>query len=321
MTDATGGVAWVFPGQGSQEVGSGADLYEASPAACLVFDQADAALGFPLSDLCFHGPEEALRQTINAQPAIMAVSLACLAAAREAGLVGSGRARLGEPVFVAGHSLGEYTALVAAGVLEMEDGFRLVRERGRLMQMAGERQPGTMAALLGLDEEVVGEVCRETGAQVCNLNAPGQTVVGGTLAAVEAALGLARRRGARRAIPLSVSGAFHTDLMAPAVEGMARALVGTALCDPRVPVIANGSGRPVTSAGQVREELLYQLAHPVQWQRSVEHMAGAGVATFVEIGPGQVLTGLIRRIVPGARLVNVGSVAAIEAARTDSTAS
>jgi [acyl-carrier-protein] S-malonyltransferase len=321
MADVTGTVAWVFPGQGSQEVGSGADLYEASPAARLVFDRADATLGFPLSELCFRGPEDVLRQTINAQPAIMAVSLACLEAAREGGLVGSAQARLAEPAFVAGHSLGEYTALVAAGVLELEDGFRLVRERGRLMQMAGEQQPGTMAALLGLDEETVGQVCRETGAQVCNLNAPGQIVIGGTLAAVEAALGTARQRGARRAIPLNVSGAFHTDLMAPAVEGMARALEGTVLRDPCIPVIANGSGRPMTSAEQVREELLYQLAHPVQWQRSVEHMAGAGVGTFVEIGPGQVLTGLIRRIVPGARLINVDSVAAIEAASTDSTAS
>jgi [acyl-carrier-protein] S-malonyltransferase len=321
MTDATGGVAWVFPGQGSQEVGSGADLYEASPAARLVFDRADATLGFPLAELCFHGPEDVLRQTINAQPAIMAVSLACLEAAREAGLVGSGQACLGEPVFVAGHSLGEYAALVAAGVLELEDGFRLVRERGRLMQMAAERQPGTMAALLGLDEETVAAVCRETGAQVCNLNAPGQIVIGGTLEAVEAALGVARQRGARRAIPLNVSGAFHTDLMASAVDGMAHALEGTALGDPRVPVIANGSGQPLASADQVREELLYQLAHPVQWQRSVEHMAGAGIGTFVEIGPGQVLAGLIRRIVPGARLVNIDGVAAIEAARADLTAS
>lgn len=321
MSDVNGAVAWVFPGQGSQEVGGGADLYEASPAARLVFDRADAALGFPLSELCFRGPEDVLRQTVNAQPAIMAVSLACLEAAREADLVGGGRTRLGEPAFVAGHSLGEYTALVAAGVLEPDDGFRLVRERGRLMQTAGERQPGAMAALLGLDEEIAAAVCREAGAQLCNLNAPGQVVIGGTLAAVETALDLARQHGARRAVPLKVSGAFHTDIMAPAVEGMARALEGIAVRDPRVPVVANGSARPLTSADEVREELLYQLAHPVQWQRSVEHMAGAGVATFVEIGPGRVLAGLIRRIVPGARLVNIDSVAAIEAVRAGATAS
>jgi [acyl-carrier-protein] S-malonyltransferase len=331
MTNPASTVAWIFPGQGSQKVGSGRDLYEASPAARRVFQRADAALGFLLSELCFHGPENILRQTINAQPAIMAVSLACLEAAHEAGLLPSGQtaaprrgpiqARLGEPAFVAGHSLGEYSALVAAGALDIEDGLRLVRERGRLMQMASEEQPGTMAAILGLDEETAAALCRETGAQVCNLNAPGQIVIGGTLAAVEAALDLARQRGARRAIPLNVSGAFHTDLMTPAVKGMARALERVALRDPQVPVLANGSARPLTSARQVRDELLYQLDHPVQWQRSVEYMASAGVDTFIELGPGQVLTGLVSRIVPGARLINIDGVAAIQAARAGAKAS
>ncbi len=308
MMSPASAAAWVFPGQGSQKVGAGADLYEASPAARRVFQRANAALGFPLSQLCFQGPEDTLRQTINAQPAIMAVSLACLEAAREAGLLPD------EPAFVAGHSLGEYTALVAAGVLEIDDGLRLVRERGRLMQTAGEERPGTMAAILGLDEERAVAICHETGAQVCNLNAPGQIVIGGTLPAVEAALELARQRGARRAIPLKVSGAFHTDLMASAIEGMSRALAGVALRDPQIPVLANGSARPLTSAGDVREELLYQLGHPVQWQRSVEYMAAAGVTTFVELGPGRVLTGLIGRIAPGAHLLNIDGVAAIETA-------
>jgi [acyl-carrier-protein] S-malonyltransferase len=183
------------------------------------------------------------------------------------------------------------------------------------MQMAGEERPGTMAAILGLDEETAAALCRETGAQVCNLNAPGQIVIGGTLAAVEAALALARQRGARRAMPLNVSGAFHTVLMTPAVEGMAPVLERVTLRDPQVPVLANGSGRPLTSADQVRDELLFQLDHPVQWQRSVEYIASAGIDTFIELGPGQVLTALIRRIVPGARLVNIDSMAAIEAAR------
>jgi [acyl-carrier-protein] S-malonyltransferase len=222
---------------------------------------------------------------------------------------------------VAGHSLGEYTALVAAGALDVDDGLRLVRERGRLMQMAGEERPGAMAALLGLDEEAATALCRETGAQVCNLNAPGQVVIGGTLAAVEASLDLARQRGARRAIRLNVSGAFHTELMAPAVEGMVRALDSVTLRDPRVPVLANGSGSPLTSASQVRDELLYQLDHPVQWQRSVEHMAGAGVDTFIELGPGQVLTALIRRVAPGTRLLNIDSATAIEAALAGTKAS
>ena len=315
MTNPVSTVAWVFPGQGSQKVGSGRDLYEASPAARRVFQRADAALGFLLSELCFHGPENILRQTINAQPAIVAVSLACLEAAREAGLLARSAA------FVAGHSLGEYSALVAAGALDIEDGLRLVRERGRLMQMASEERPGTMAAILGLDEETAAALCRETGAQVCNLNAPGQIVIGGTLAAVEASLDLARQRGARRAIPLNVSGAFHTNLMTPAVKGMARALERVALREPRVPVLANGSARPLTSARQVRDELLYQLDHPVQWQRSVEYMASAGVDTFIELGPGQVLTGLVSRIVPGARLINIDGVAAIQAARAGAKAS
>jgi [acyl-carrier-protein] S-malonyltransferase len=309
MTKPASIAAWIFPGQGSQKVGSGRDLYEASPAARRVFQRADAALGFPLSELCFHGPEDILRQTINAQPAIMAVSLACLEAAHEAGLLTN------QPAFVAGHSLGEYTALVPAGALDLEDGLRLVRERGRLMQMASEERPGTMAAVLGLDEETAAALCRQAGAQVCNLNGPGQIVIGGTRPAVEAALDLARQRGARRAIPLNVSGAFHTDLMTAAVKGMARALERVTLRDPRVPVLANGSARPLTSARQLREELLYQLDHPVQWQRSVEYMANAGVNTFIELGPGQVLTGLVSRIAPGARLLNIDGVAAIEAAR------
>lgn len=315
MTSPAGTVAWVFPGQGSQAVGSGADLYESSPAARRVFHRADTALGFPLSQLCFEGPEDVLRQTINAQPAIIAVSLACLEAAREAGLLAE------EPAFVAGHSLGEYTALVAAEALDVDDGLRLVRERGRLTQMASEERPGAMAALLGLDEEAATALCYETGAQVCNLNAPGQIVIGGTLAAVETALDLARQRGARRAIRLNISGAFHTDLMAPAVKGLARALEGVALRDPHVPVLANGSACPLTSARQVRDELLYQLDHPVQWQRSVEHMAGAGVDTFIELGPGQVLTGLIRRTVPEARLLNIDSMVGIEVARASAKAS
>jgi [acyl-carrier-protein] S-malonyltransferase len=309
MTSPTSSMAWLFPGQGSQKVGSGADLYEASPAARHVFQRADAALGFPLSELCFRGPEDTLRQTVNAQPAIMAVSLACLEAAREASLLND------QPAFVAGHSLGEYTALVAAGALSLEDGLRLVRERGRLMQVAGEERPGTMAAILGLDEERTAALCRETGAQVCNLNAPGQIVIGGTLAAVQAALDLARQRGARRTIPLNVSGAFHTDLMAPAVEGMSRALAGVALRDPQIPVLANGSARPLTVASEVREELLYQLDHAVQWQRSIEYMAAAGVDSFIELGPGQVLTGLVGRIVSGAHLLNIDGAAAIESAR------
>ncbi len=307
-----GSVAWIFPGQGSQQVGAGRDLYETSPAARRVFDEADAALGFPLSRLCFDGPEDTLRQTNNAQPAIMAVSLACLEAAREAGLLSRLR-----PAIAAGHSLGEYTALVAAGALEADDGLRLVRERGRLMQEAGEASPGTMAAVLGLDSATVEAICHEAGAELCNVNAPGQTVIGGGASSVDAALELAKSRGARKAMLLNVSGAFHTSLMRPAVEDMARALDAATFRDPDTPVIANGTGLPLTNAAAIREELVYQLTHPVLWQPSVEEMARAGVSTFVEIGPGRVLTGLVKRIAPGAELINIDGAAAIAARRQE----
>ena len=317
MSPSSGGAkaAWVFPGQGSQTVGAGRDLYEASRAARSVFERADAVLGFPLTHLCFEGPEAELTRTVNAQAAIMAVSLACLAAAQEAGILGPPHVGGQGPAFVAGHSLGEYTAIVAAGALTMEEGLRLVRERGRLMQEAGERTPGTLAAILGMEEGALLEVCRRTGAEVCNLNAPGQVVIGGSHDAVAAAVREALAAGARRAIELQVTGAFHTSLMRPAVEGMRRALAEVDLRDPQVPLVANVSGRPLTDAEELTDELIHQLDHPVQWQRSVEYMSGQGVASFAEIGPGRVLTGLIRRIAPEAQVWNIDGQASIEAAR------
>ena len=297
------GAAWVFPGQGSQQVGMGQDVLQASPAARRLFQDADSILGRPLSQICFQGPDDLLRQTENAQPAIMVVSLACLAAAEERGLLSSLT-----PLHVAGHSLGEYTAAVAANALSFEDGLRLVQERGRLMKLAGEQNPGTMAAILGLDEEKAAALCGETGAEVCNLNAPGQIVIGGSIEAVETAMERARSYGARRAVRLNVSGAFHTSLMGPAVEGMSKALGQVEIRAPSVPVIGNGSAEPLATASALREELLYQLTHPVQWQRSVERMVGGGVSTFVELGPGEVLCGLIRRIAPEARTLSINSV-------------
>jgi [acyl-carrier-protein] S-malonyltransferase len=209
---------------------------------------------------------------------------------------------------VAGHSLGEYTAAVAAKALSFEDGLRLVQERGRLMKLAGEENPGTMAAVLGLDEGKASALCRETGVEVCNLNAPGQIVIGGSIEAVDTAMERARFYGARRAVRLNVSGAFHTSLMGPAVEGMSKALGQVEIRTPSVPVIGNGSAEPLATAGALREELLYQLTHPVQWQRSVERMVGGGVSTFVELGPGEVLCGLIRRIAPEARTLSINGV-------------
>lgn len=311
MPEQQSAVAWLFPGQGSQQVGMGRDLAEASPAARRVFDTANAVLGYPLSRLCFEGPEDTLLQTVHAQPAIFTASLACLEAARELGGLPDGL-----PAFVAGHSLGEYTALVAAHALDLEEGLRLVQERGRLMQEVGETNPGALAAIIGLEQAQVQELCETTGAEICNLNAPGQVVIGGPLETVESAMEAARERGARRAIRLNVSGAFHTSLMTPAVEGMARAVAGAALRDPMVPLLANGTALPLRTAAEVREELVYQLTHPVQWQASVEFIANAGIGEFVEIGPGRVLSGLVRRIVPGARLRNIDGLASARGERS-----
>jgi len=284
----------------------GLDLYQSFPAARRVFQEADEALGLPLSRLCFEGPEDTLRQTINAQPAIMTVSFACLQAALEAGCLQEQPA-----AFMAGHSLGEYTALVAAGALTFPDGLRLVRERGRLMQEAGERVPGAMAAIIGLPEDKVTELCYQTRAEVCNLNSPGQAVIGGTLDAVARAMEEAKARGARQAIRLNVSGAFHSSLMGPAAEGMAEAVARTPFADAQAPIVANSTAQPITSAEAIRRELLEQFRRPVLWQRSVEYMIENGVTTFVEIGPGRVLTALIRRIDGSANTKNVGDVPSI----------
>lgn len=296
--------AWLFPGQGAQQVGMGRDLFEGSTAAKRIFEAADQVLDYSISELCFDGPGETLQETQNAQPALYTVSFACLQAARELG------GTLDEmPAFVAGHSLGEYTALVAAGAFEFEEGLRLVQERGRLMQEAGERNPGAMAALIGLDEETAIQVCADSGAEMCNVNAPGQIVVGGAPEKVSGAMSLALERGAKRGILLKVSGAFHTSHMKSAVEGMAVAIDAASIRDPEVPVIANSTGEPITTASEVGNELVRQMASPVLWQRSVEFMAAHGVATVTEFGPGRVLTGLVRRIDRSLAILNVSDLA------------
>jgi len=307
MAEATK-IAYVFPGQGSQRVGMGRDLYDNFDSAKAVFDQADEALGFPLSQLCFEGPEDELRQTINCQPAIVTVSFACLKAA----LATASSDRVPSPAFVAGHSLGEYTALAASGVLDFATAVYLVRERGRLMNEAGQINPGGMAAIIGLDETSLAEVCSETDTWIANINCPGQLVISGAKENITKAMALSEAKGASRTIPLQVSGVFHTPLMQPAVDGMSGIIANLTFQEPVTPIIANTSAQPLTTAEQVKAELLTQLCHSVQWQRSIEYMANDGVSTFIEIGPGKVLSGLIKRINKNVKILNIGDVSDIK---------
>lgn len=288
----------------------GRDLVDASPAAREVFRRADAALAYSLSRLCFEGPDDELTRTAKAQPAIFVTSLAYLAAALEAGALAR------RPAFLAGHSLGEYTALVAAAALDFEEGLSLLQLRGRLMAEAGERNPGTMAAVMGLSDDRLQGICSETGAQICNRNSPGQVVIGGPVDAVARVVDAAKAAGAK-AMLLNVSGAFHTSLMAPAVAELSGAIEAAAIRDPDVPVLANGNAQPLDTADGVREELNEQLLRPVLWQESVERMAEAGVSAFVEIGPGRVLIGLVKRTVAGVATLNINNLSSIQSLAHD----
>ena len=295
--------AYVFPGQGSQSAGMGLDLYNSYPAVRAVFDVADTSLGFSLSRLCFEGPEEELTKTHNVQPAILVVSMACLKAVEA-----ENTTNFPSPAFVAGHSLGEYTALVVAGALDLTDAVLLVRERGRLMYEAGLKNPGSMLAVIGLDEEAVRDISSHSGAEMSNINCPGQIVISGTSQALAEAGKLAKIKGARVLIPLKVSGAFHSALMEPIIAEFSEVVSSFRFHPPAIPVVSNVTARPLTDVDSIREELVKQLRNCIQWQGSVEYMIHSGVTTFYEIGPGQVLSGLIRRINSELETFNVSGI-------------
>ena len=299
--------AFIFPGQGSQAVGMGKALFDAAPAARAVFEEVDEALGEKLSSVIFEGPEANLTATRNAQPALMTVSIAALRALEAEGISVKDHA-----AFVAGHSLGEYSALAAAGSFSIGDAARLLRTRGDAMQKAVPVGVGAMAALLGMDLAAAEEVAREaaTADEVCevaNDNAPGQVVVSGHKAAVERATEIAKGKGARRAMMLSVSAPFHCALMEPAAEVMANALAGTKIHPPAVPVVANVLAQPLIDPTEIRRRLVEQITGTVRWRESIAWLGENGVTRFVEIGSGKVLSGLCKRIVPDAKAVSVGS--------------
>jgi len=283
--------AFLFPGQGSQTIGMGKDLYENSPAAKKLFDEVDAKLGEPLTQYMFEGPEEELNRTWNCQPAIMIMSLACLASTQEAS-----ENSIPEPNLIAGHSLGEYTALVVSGVMALSDAISLVRERGRLMEEACKLLPGNMAAILGLDQVEIEKICNKTGVQMANINSPTQIVISGEEKKIDHAISLAKEHGARKVILLPVSGAFHSYLMGSALSGMIKALGSVEFQNPSVPVIGNCTALPLNADREVKEELTEQLCGCVQWHECISYMLSNNINNFIGFGPGKVLTGLVRQI-------------------------
>jgi [acyl-carrier-protein] S-malonyltransferase len=291
-------IAFLFAGQGAQHVGMGKELYAESPAARAVFDDADRILGLPLSATCFEGPEATLTQTAWCQPGIFVHSMAALAAARAA------RPNLACQA-AAGLSLGEFTALAAAGWMRFEDALRIVRRRGQLMQEACDRAAGAMASIIGLDLEPLRAVCAEAGVDVANLNCPGQIVISGEKAAIASAIQLAKARGAKRALPLAVAGAYHSRLMKPAAEQLAPDLAAVALSAGPVPVVGNVTALP-HEPGLVRQRLVEQVTSPVRWEESMRALLAQGFRRFVEFGPGEVLAGLMRRIDPAAQVASIG---------------
>lgn len=300
-------IAFVFPGQGSQYVGMGKDLFDRYAEARETYLEANEALGFDLAAVCFTGPEEILKKTAITQPAILTTSIAVLRVLQAVGDL--------RPAVSAGHSLGEYAALVAAEALSFKDAVKVVRKRGEFMEASAPEGSGGMAAILGLEREKVEAVCRETTggiAEVANYNSPGQIVIAGETGALEQAMAMAREKGAKRVVPLPVSGPFHSSLMAPAGEKLAGILAEINIQTPRIPVLANISGDFVRTAEEIRDSLIKQVSGSVRWEDSVLRMSANGVTHFIEVGPGRVLSGLIKKIAPAGRLYNVENIDTLE---------
>jgi [acyl-carrier-protein] S-malonyltransferase len=310
-----GKIAMIFPGQASQYPGMGKDLAEKFPAARAVFDEADKVLGFPISRMCFEGSEEELKQTANTQPAILAVSVAAFRV-----LTGKDGGQSIHPDYVAGHSLGEYSALVAAGALCFADALRLVRQRGTFMQEAVPAGEGAMAAIMGLSSKQVTEICRRASdgqiVSPANLNSAEQTVISGHAAAVKRAVELASQDGAKRAVVLAVSAPFHCVLMQPSQARMEPALAATQFHDPRIPLVTNADAEIITTGAEARDALVRQITLPVRWEDSIRELVAQGVTAFVEVGPGRVLSGLLRQIDRSVHSLNVEDEATLRSAQS-----
>jgi len=297
-------VGYLFAGQGSQYVGMGKDLYESFPEARKIFDRAEKILGFELKRFCFEGPEEILKSTNVSQPAIVTVSIAAFEVFKAKSNI--------TPSFVAGLSLGEYSALIAAGALTFENAIRLIQKRGQLMEDASRKYPGKMAAVLELSVEKLKEICLQSGAEIANLNCPGQVVITGKVDAVNQAMELCNQAGAKRVIPLEVSGGFHSTLMFEASVGLKLALDNISVSEPNVPVISNYTAQPEYKVGQIIENLVNQIRGSVRWEESMRFILSEGVTDFYEFGPGKVLKGLMRRIDNNAKVINIEKGADME---------